>query len=52
MTTKQLVFVDITNHAESDEHTPTSVQGTFERFHAEGIVMETDGSVRVNTSSD
>ena len=52
MTTKQLVFVDITNHAESANDRPTSVQGTFERFHAEGIQMETDGCIRVNTSGD
>lgn len=50
MTTKQLVFVDITNHAESEDR-PTSVQGTFERFHAEGLQMETDGCIRVDTSS-
>lgn len=53
MTTKQLVFVDVTNHADLEtELRPTSVQGTFERFHAEGIQMETDGCVRVDTSGD
>jgi hypothetical protein len=50
MTTKQLVFVDVTNHEESVEARPTSVQGTFERFHAEGIQMETNGCIRVATS--
>ena len=50
MTTKQLVFVDITNHEESVEARPTNVQGTFERFHAEGLQMETDGCIRVDTS--
>ena len=53
MTTKQLVFVDVTNHADlGTELRPTSVQGTFERFHAEGIQMETDGCVRVDTSGE
>lgn len=52
MTTKQLVFVDITNHADTADDRPTSVQGTFERFHAEGIQMETDGCIRVDTSGD
>lgn len=49
---KQLVFVDITNTNENVEDDPTSIQGTFERFHAEGIQMETNGSIRVNQSGD
>lgn len=53
MTTKQLVFVDVTNAVDLDvEERPTSIQGTFERFHAEGIQMETDGSIRVATSDN
>lgn len=49
---KQLVFVDITNTNANVEDEPTSIQGTFERFHAEGIQMETNGSIRVNQSGD
>jgi hypothetical protein len=52
-TTKQLVFVDVTNTVtlDTDESKrPDSIQGTFERFHAEGIEMETDGCIRVSNS--
>lgn len=53
--TKQLVFVDVTNTINLDVETPQrpdNIQGTFERFHAEGIEMETDGCIRVSDSGN
>lgn len=54
-TTKQLVFVDVTNTVDldtEDPQRPNSLHGTFERFHAEGIEMETDGCIRVSNSGN
>ena len=54
-TTKQLVFVDVTNTVDlelEEPQQPNSIQGTFERFHAEGIEMETNGSIRVANSGN
>lgn len=42
MSTKQLVFIDTTQHQNS---------GTFERFHAEGVQMHTDQSIRISEST-
>lgn len=55
LTTKQLVFVDVTNTVDLDTEEPqqpNSIQGTFERFHAEGIEMETNGCIRVANSGN